>query len=92
MPHRCGRRIVGSKRLKSAAVDPDQPAGRRTRIYVVVLAAVGLVAFSWLTPEPKTPPPRLPDGIEQGYYNQCARQNTDPPEYGDRTLASGCDR
>ncbi len=67
---------------------------------MVALGALGLVIFSWLTPESKTQHPKLPIGVDQGVsrpgveqnvYRQCSLEDPDTPQYGDRTLASGCD-
>ena len=68
---------------------------------MVALAAIGLVIFSWLAPEPKSAHPKLPIGVDQGVsrpdnveqsvYRQCSGPSTTTPQYGDRTLASGCD-
>lgn len=65
------------------------------------MAAIGLVIFSWLSPEPKGQHPKLPigvdqgvsrpDGVEQSVYRQCSATDPNTPQYGDRTLASGCD-
>lgn len=65
------------------------------------MAAIGLVVFSWLSPEPRSQHPKLPvgvdqqvsrpDSVEQGVYRQCSAQDPDTVQYGDRTLASGCD-
>ncbi len=88
-------------RLESPAVERDQPAGRRFRFGLVAMAAIGLVVFSWLYPEPKSQHPRLPIGVDQGVsrpdsveqsvYRQCSATDPNTPQYGDRTLASGCD-
>lgn len=65
----------------------DRPAPR-IWAYLLGAAAVGVVALSWMAPEPQSPRPTPPQRYESISYSGCAAQDFAPPSYGTRSVSS----
>lgn len=65
----------------------DRPAPR-IWAYLLGAAGVGVVALSWMAPEPQSPQPKPAHRYESVSYSGCAPQDFAPPSYGTRSVSN----